>query len=71
MATCVGTSSGSSTRSSWVSRGVSDAKSIGIDTWGVDYGLIDAEGRLLADPVAYRDGRTRDVIDEVHAVAPP
>ncbi len=39
--------------------------SIGIDTWAVDYGLLDREGRLLAEPVAYRDDRTEAVIGEV------
>ena len=32
--------------------------SIGIDSWGVDYGLIDKQGRLIRPPVAYRDPRT-------------
>ncbi len=31
---------------------------IGIDTWGVDYALLDPQGRLVAPPVAYRDPRT-------------
>jgi len=46
---------------------VPEAESIGIDTWGVDYGLLDSRGRLLAEPIAYRDDRTRHVIEDVHA----
>ena len=34
-------------------------ESIGIDTWAVDYGLLDATASLLADPIAYRDDRDR------------
>jgi rhamnulokinase len=45
--------------------------SIGIDTWAVDYGLLDDEGHLLADPIAYRDDRTLTAIDRVHAKVPP
>lgn len=32
--------------------------SIGVDTWGVDYGLLGADGRLLSAPYCYRDART-------------
>lgn len=42
-------------------------RSLGVDSWGVDYGLIDCEGRLLADPVCYRDDRTSDIIPSVFA----
>jgi rhamnulokinase len=32
--------------------------SIGVDTWGVDYGLLDAQGDLVEPPISYRDART-------------
>lgn len=42
--------------------------SIGIDTWAVDYGLIDADGVMAALPHSYRDGRTAAAVPRVHAV---
>jgi rhamnulokinase len=44
---------------------------VGIDTWGVDYGILDRDGTLLAAPIAYRDDRTNGVIDEVHQLVGP
>jgi rhamnulokinase len=44
--------------------------SIGIDCWGVDYGLVDAEGRLLEDPVCYRDSRTDGMMEAVFERVP-
>ena len=42
----------------------SQIKSIGIDTWGVDYGLLDKKGRLLSNPVCYRDSRTQGMLEK-------
>lgn len=44
--------------------------SIGIDSWAVDYGLIDAKGELIADPVCYRDSRTKGIMESVFAKVP-
>jgi rhamnulokinase len=44
--------------------------SVGVDSWGVDHGLLDATGALVGNPYHYRDSRTEGVPDKVHALIP-
>jgi rhamnulokinase len=46
------------------------ADSVGIDTWGVDYGLVDETGALVGNPVHYRDARTAGIFDHAFATMP-
>lgn len=46
-----------------INAGHKDIEAIGIDTWGVDYGLFDENGKLLGNPYHYRDGRTDGMIE--------
>jgi rhamnulokinase len=45
--------------------------SIGLDSWAIDYGLLDESGTLIGDPYHYRDRRTVPVVDAVHQVISP
>ncbi|MGP3769563.1 rhamnulokinase [Streptomyces sp. SDT5-1] len=46
-------------------------RSIGIDSWAVDYGLLDADGALLGNPYHYRDTRTDHIAEKLWATVPP
>ena len=47
-----------------------ELRGVGVDGWGVDYGLLDREGRLLANPHSYRDPRTRGLVEQALGVLP-
>ncbi|WP_020574266.1 rhamnulokinase [Actinopolymorpha alba] len=49
------------------SASASGVTSVGIDSWAVDYGLLDESGALLAPPAHYRDGRTDGVMERIRA----
>src|SRR5689334_8221203 len=51
-------------------RAAGQVDSVGIDSWAVDYGLLDADGALLGNPVHYRDPRTEGVAEKVWATVP-
>lgn len=44
--------------------------SIGIDTWGVDFGLLDRRGMMLENAIHYRDGRTKGMQESVFSKIP-
>lgn len=46
------------------------AAGIGVDAWGVDYALLDKDGKLLGNPVHYRDHRTEGMFEWVFARVP-
>ena len=50
--------------------GNGDFASIGVDTWGVDFGLLGSSGELLGNPVHYRDERNNGMMDEAFRMVP-
>ncbi len=53
-----------------VNSGHTDIDSIGIDTWGVDVGFLDKNGRLLGNPFHYRDTITEGIVEKATEVMP-
>ncbi|WP_055566572.1 rhamnulokinase [Streptomyces atriruber] len=51
-------------------RAAGQVASVGIDSWAVDYGLLDADGALLGNPVHYRDRRTEGIAEQVWSRVP-
>lgn len=49
----------------------SDADALAFDTWGVDYGLLDDNDRLIGLPVNYRDTRTNGTPEKIFEKIPP
>jgi rhamnulokinase len=45
--------------------------SVAVDSWAVDFGLVDEAGRLIRRPVHYRDARRTDAVDSVYSHIPP
>jgi rhamnulokinase len=52
-------------------RGGAEVDGIGVDSWAIDYGLLDEDGVLLGNPVHYRDRRTDGVAEQVAEVIAP
>lgn len=53
-----------------VNKGHGDLSSIAVDTWGVDFGLLDEQGNLLGNPYHYRDSNTDGMMEEVFKIIP-
>ena len=47
-----------------------ETSSIGVDSWGIDFGLLDRNDQLIEDPYHYRDSRTDGVMEQAFALMP-
>jgi len=45
-------------------------RSVGLDTWGVDFGLLTSDDTLVGNPYHYRDNRTDGILDEAFSLVP-
>ena len=45
-------------------------EAVGIDTWAVDYGLLEGQGCLIGNPMCYRSDRTEEAVKQVESVLP-
>ncbi len=61
------TTSGLTAAAGWARSGGHTIQSVGVDSWGVDFGLLDSAGELVALPRAYRDPRNEDWARRVQA----
>lgn len=52
-----------------VERGIA-LEGIGVDTWGVDFALLDGEGNMIEEPRHYRDPRTNGMMEKLFQVVP-
>ena len=48
----------------------SEVAGIGVDSWGVDFGLLDEKGKLIENPYHYRDSRTNGMIEKACELMP-
>ncbi|MBW4435722.1 MAG: rhamnulokinase [Pleurocapsa minor GSE-CHR-MK-17-07R] len=53
-----------------ITKAPAGAQSIGLDAWGVDFALLDKHGRLLSNPVHYRDARANGMMEWVFERVP-
>lgn len=53
-----------------VKKGHCDIESLGVDTWGVDFGILGKDGQLIELPHSYRDPRTERMMEKVFKIIP-
>ncbi len=53
-----------------IQSGECEPASVAVDTWGVDFGLIDMQGDLRSNPVSYRDKRTKGAVEKIGKIIP-